>query len=280
MIGLAPPTRVTVDLAYLVGVLAGDGSINMRAQHDYEVKCVGDVKEWEFYDLVICPLFKKLFELEVKAGLHDVGTTYGVRIWSKELVCFLSEKFGLPIGKKYNGLKIPRQIKSSDVLMKAFIQGLADTDFSLALKRRYRKRRYYPTIVGVSKSRKFMVEVSAYLEGLGFSVSKDFDKVQEDKRFGKVVAHVIQLYGHNQLAKWVTTIGFRNPKHLKKVEFWRKANKNNNWAKPALELVAGGGMPKGGLTHPSLEPPTSRTRACAQMSPGFAGAPNSRLDAL
>lgn len=96
-----------------------------------------------------------------------------------------------------------------------------------------------------------MDEVSVYLEKFGFSVSKHFDKVQEDKRFGKTVTHVIQLYGHDQLAKWTTTIGFRNPKHLRKLESWRKANKNNSWAKSALELVAGAG----------LEPATSRARA-------------------
>gem|GEM_PF-5051670 len=65
------------------------------------------------------------------------------------------------------------------------------------------------------------------------------------------MTYVIQLYGHEQLAKWVTAIGFRNPKHLRKVGFWRKANQNNNWAKTALELVAGAG----------LEPATSRARA-------------------
>ena len=245
------PKQVTVDLAYLTGVLAGDGSINVRPKHDYEIKCVGNVNEWEFYDFIICPLFRKLFGLEVKAGLHDARTTYGVRIWSKSLVYFFSEKFELPIGKKYDKLKIPHQLKGSNKLINAFVQGLADTDFSLTLKRRYREQQYYPVIVGVSKNRKFMDEVSVYLEGLGFSVSKHFDKVQEDKRFGKTITHVIQLYGHEQLAKWVTAIGFRNPKHLRQVGFWKKANQNNNWAKTALELVAGAG----------LEPATSRARA-------------------
>lgn len=248
---LIVPKHITADLAYLVGVLAGDGSINVRPKHDYEIKCVGDIREQEFYDVVVCPLFRNLFGLEIKAKLHDAGTTYGIRIWSKGLVHFFTKKFELPTGKKYDKLKIPHQLKCSDKLIKAFIQGLADTDFSLTLRRRYREQQYYPVIVGVSKNKKFMNEVAAYLEALGFSVSKHFDKIQEDKRFGKSVTHVVQLYGHKQLAKWVTTIGFRNPKHLRKVEFWRKANENNDWAKSALELVAGSG----------LEPLTSRARA-------------------
>lgn len=80
-------------------MLAGDGSINVRPKHDYEIKCVGNVEEREFYDFVICPLFRKLFGLEVKARLHDAGTTYGVRIWSKNLVYFLSKEFGHPSAK-------------------------------------------------------------------------------------------------------------------------------------------------------------------------------------
>lgn len=73
-----------------------------------------------------------------------------------------------------------------------------------------------------------MGEVSAYPEKFGFSVSRHFNKVQEDKRFGKTTTHVVQLYGHGQLVKWVTEIGFRNSKHLRKVKLWIEANKTTN----------------------------------------------------
>ncbi len=215
------PKKVTVDLVYLIGVLAGDGSINVRPKHDYEIKCVGNVKEKEFYDSVVCPIIKNLFDIEVKARLHDSETTYGIRIWSKELVGFLTELFELPIGKKYAKIKVPDNIKSCDKFYVAFIQGLADTDFSLTLKRRYRKQQYYPVIVGVSKNKKFMIDISKYLQGIGFSISEHFEKVQVDKRFGKTITHVIQMYGPNQLAKWMNTIGFRNTKHIKKFEIWK-----------------------------------------------------------
>jgi intein/homing endonuclease len=258
------------DLAYLVGVLAGDGSINIRSKkHDYEIKCVGNPKnEKDFYCLVIAPLFEKLFGLKTRAKLYDSGTTYGIRIWSKSLVEFF-KRIGVPTGKKYKWLRIPHQFKKSDKLIKAYICGLADTDFSLALKRRYKRRRYYPVISGVSKSRKLMEEVAKYLEKWGFSVSRHF-KVRNDKRFGKFTTHVIQLYGHKQLVKWMHLIGFRNPKHLRKFEHWINANKNNKRARLSLERIAG----------PGFEPGTSRAHVSTQASPGPSGAPNSRLDAL
>ena len=38
--------RKNIDLAYLCGVLAGEGSINIRKNKcDYEIKCVGNPKD-------------------------------------------------------------------------------------------------------------------------------------------------------------------------------------------------------------------------------------------
>lgn len=229
------PDKITPELAYLSGVLAGDGSINIRPKHDYEIKCVGNPRdEKEFYDSVVAPLFEGLFGLRVKAKLHDSETTYGVRIWSKLVAYFFAQKIGLPVGTKYGKLRIPPQFKVSEELVKSYIQGLADTDFSLALKKRYKQQPYYPVITGVSKSRELMEDVAKFLESKGFSISKHFDKVHDDKRFGKVSVHVIQLYGHMQLVKWMSLIGFRNPKHLAKFEFWKNTNENNSWARLAL----------------------------------------------
>lgn len=135
---------------------------------------------------------------------------------------FLVWKIGLPVGTKYEKLRIPTRFKVSRELIKAFIQGLADADFSLALKKRYKQQPYYPVIVGFSKSRKLMEDVAKFLKGEDFSISKHFDKIRHDERFGKVTVHVIQLYGHKQLAKWMLGIGFRNPKHLVKFGFWKK----------------------------------------------------------
>jgi hypothetical protein len=63
---LTVPDGITLELAYLSGVLAGDGGINIRPKHDYEIKCVGNPKnEKKFYDAVVAPLFEKLFGLKV-----------------------------------------------------------------------------------------------------------------------------------------------------------------------------------------------------------------------
>src|SRR3989344_9143142 len=125
------PKKVTSDLAYLCGVFAGDGSISIRLKkHDYEVKCVGNpLDEKEYYNYVIVPLLDKLFNLKVKAKYFDKNTTYGIRFWSKDTVNYLTQHIGLPIGRKYNKLKIPPIFKKKEEHVIGFIRGAADTDF-------------------------------------------------------------------------------------------------------------------------------------------------------
>ena len=220
--------NITKDLAYLCGVLAGDGNINIRPEkHDYSIKCVGNPKdEKEYYKKLIVPLFDKIFNLKVKARHYDKGTTYGIRIWSKELVYYLTNFIELPSGKKYNKLKIPSIFKKNELLLKSFIQGVADTDFGLSFK-----KKGYPVIVGSSNTKSFMEEIGNELDKFGLSCIRCFDYKRKDPRFkkGYSIIHRLELNGHSQLTKWMDIIGFRHPKHNKKVEIWRKRYTSGGW---------------------------------------------------
>lgn len=210
---------INEDLAYLCGVLAGDGSINIREnKYDYEIKCVGNPRdEKEFYKKIICTLFKKLFNVELKSKQFDKKTTYGIRIWSKELVMFLIQRIGLPSGKKYSKLKIPEIFLTNKNLTRSFISGLFDTDFCVSIN----KMNNYPRIRGVSKSEKFISEIRDFLEKDGFRVTKGTIKYF-DKRIQKIIiTYGICLCGHRQLEKWLEKIGTRHPKHIKKIKIAR-----------------------------------------------------------
>ena len=71
--GLTFPKEIDEDLAYLIGVLAGDGSMGYREnKKEYWIKCVGNPRdEVEYYDILIKDLFKKLFNLDINPRLHD-----------------------------------------------------------------------------------------------------------------------------------------------------------------------------------------------------------------
>ena len=48
--GLVLPKKYSSELAYLCGVLAGDGSISYRKnKHEYMIKCVGNPKDEKIY---------------------------------------------------------------------------------------------------------------------------------------------------------------------------------------------------------------------------------------
>ncbi len=218
--GLVIPQEINEDLAYFCGVLAGDGSIGYNAKKKHWwIKCIGNPRdEMEFYDYQIKTLIKKLFNLDVKMKLHDRGTCYGFTISSRSLVRYFTEFIGLPLGKKYDTLKIPN-ILIKGGLVKPFICGVADTDFHLAIK-----RKNYPVIVGVSKSRAFINEIGNFLKGLEFNFCV-YKRSYYDKRFGKsTVNYAIQISGHKFFGKWMKEIGLKHPKNKEKINFLGNIN--------------------------------------------------------
>jgi hypothetical protein len=132
------------------------------------------------------------------------------------LLFFFNKILEVPVGKKSDKIFIPKIILSSDKLTKAFIQGLADADFSLCLKRRYKKVAYYPTIAGFLNSKRMMKQISVYLRRKCIPHSLLLNVKSFDKRFNKFwTSHRIYIYGKKNVYKWMLTIGFRNPKFLK-----------------------------------------------------------------
>ena len=105
--------HIDEDLAYLCGVLSGDGHIRHRKEkHDYLIKCVGNPNnEIGYYDNVIKPLFSRVFDLSIKTRLYDQNTTYGFQLYSKELYQFLTIVIGIPSGKKAESIRIPEIFK-------------------------------------------------------------------------------------------------------------------------------------------------------------------------
>tara|TARA_Y100000310_G_C20628044_1_gene787041 strand:+ start:616 stop:1350 length:735 start_codon:yes stop_codon:yes gene_type:complete len=213
--GLKLPNYPSPKLAYIVGVLAGDGNIFVRKEkNDYRVKCVGDPKhEKLFYDKVLKKLIHQLFNIIIDNKMQDSSKTYGFYIYSKALVTYLNQIGGLPIGKKYSKLRIPKWVVKSG-LISQFIRGLADTDFCLTYK-----KGNYPCIVGSSKSKEFFQEVSVELKKLGFTFYEVYDSKQYDSRFKKGYSIIsrIEINGRKNYSLWMEKVGFSNPRILKKI---------------------------------------------------------------
>lgn len=214
------PSLRSPRLAYLCGVLAGDGSICVRPEkHEYVVYCSGNpADEREFYDEVVGPMVCDLFGIQPRMRELS-GGTYGFRLYSKQLVEFLTQKVGLPVSPKHPDLVIPRVFFRSPLLVKNFVRGFFDTDGCVCFKKRYRDIPYYPVISAASRTKLFIRQLFEVLIALGFSPTCQLDVVRDDPRVqaGQTIIHYVELNGVSQLELWIQRIGFWNAKHVEKI---------------------------------------------------------------
>ena len=239
------PSTITDDLAYLSGFILGDGHICVRKdKSEYHIICTGNLLDEQiFYKTVIIPLFKNLFDIDLKIKIDKSNNTFGVIYYSKELVNYFVNRLGIPSGAKCSRIKIPEAFKTDEAFTKSLIQGFADADFCLSLKRRNTAVGYYPVIEGASRSKEIISEVGDFLKIKKIPFYIELDKLKFDKRLNKSIQmSSIYIYGHNNLILWMKEIGFRNPKILSKFEIWKKVNANNLRARFALESIAGDGV--------------------------------------
>lgn len=216
------PDSISAELAYLCGVLIGDGCIwNREEKHDYLIKCVGNPKdEKEFFNQVIGPLFKRVFNFTPKMRELDSKTTFGFTIYSKVLYNYLTKELGMFHNKKDFSLHIPTIFKKDKQVLINLIRGLFDTDGCICFKKRYRKEPYYPVISFSSLSKRLALEIAKVLKSEGFKIVETYDYKTSDVRAkaGFTQINRLELNGYDNLRRWMATIGFYNPKNLSKIK--------------------------------------------------------------
>ncbi|MBI5029988.1 MAG: LAGLIDADG family homing endonuclease [Chloroflexi bacterium] len=117
----------SVDFAYLIGVIAGDGCIT-RAGHVYKLEISCDAA---YPELIV--IFQDLI-----ARLTGLRTT-SIKVKGKRCVRVVAnsagipELLGLPPGaKSKNGFRVPEWIFENVEYVKAFVRGLIETDGTVA----------------------------------------------------------------------------------------------------------------------------------------------------
>lgn len=220
------PNELTEDLAYLTGVHIADGTMNIYRrprQVYYYYKCCGhQINEKQWYDEILAPFFKKLFNLSVNNRYLSDGT-YGFSFSSKAVVTFLSQKMGFPLGKKCVIADFPDIIKKADLKMQlACLRGVFDSDFSLTFKKKHKEFHYYPVIVLGVRSQLLISTVSELLDKIEISYCT-YDRSRFDERINKVVEmKAIAISGVKNLEKWFELIGSNNFNNLSKYRIWKK----------------------------------------------------------
>lgn len=245
------PEKPSEDLAEFMGILTGDGYMNFYPEkYAYVIEISGhSKKDLEYHETHIKVLMKHLFNILPRSIVKKGQQSRYLCLMSKGVFNFLL-KIGFKKGKK-ESIGIPRWIKTNEKYARSFIRGLADTDCSLCIKKRYKSRPYYPVISIVSKSKKLLSEVHTLLKTFGFTVGNLMREERKDKRgYNDSVVFRVSLNGDKNLVRWMQIIGFKNPKHLINYSIWenrkweeRDSNPRRHGLQPCALLSLNGEIP-------------------------------------
>jgi intein/homing endonuclease len=213
-------------LAEILGMHCGDGCISITPRYKEYALCGDITEEKEYYKKRVVPLFNEIIALpllknKIKAKKYPKMGVYGFLLFKKEIVEYFI-KLGLSAGSKTNQ-GIPKIVKDSNIkCKKAFLRGLFDTDGSIYFQKNYSikiSKHKRPIIKIGTTSRKLKEDIKELCKELKYTImEKKAYKGARDKN--KVYELVI--YKKKDIIRWIKEIEFRNPKHITKIEIWKK----------------------------------------------------------
>lgn len=191
-------------LAELVGIILGDGSLNIYDKHKRLQITMHSIDDLA-YSNYITSLFLDLFNQKPIIKFRKNENTLDLQIFKRDIIKYFLE-IGLVNSPKLNRAIIPH-IFLKEELKKYVLRGLFDTDGSLVITNNNGK--IYPRLEIKICESPMKYQIINMLNELGF-------------KFGvyNINTHQIriQMNGRSQLEKWVQLIGFNNPKHINKIK--------------------------------------------------------------
>ena len=137
---ITPIPEVSREVAYLAGVITGDGSLNVserkKGGNHYRIQIVGHREDLERFAVLFVQLFN------YKPAVHRdkrKANCYLINI-NSAAIFFYFISIGFSSGKKRN-LKVPTVIAANPDLFKHYLLGLIDTDGHISHHRVHLKQR-------------------------------------------------------------------------------------------------------------------------------------------
>ena len=131
-----------------------------------------------------------------------------LRVYFKDFFDFFLS-LGFKSGVKTRTIFIPEVIISNPVLTRATIRGIFDTDGCVFFDKRKNYKKPYPRII-------IQVASIPLIKQLQTILSSDFSLyVDLSNRDGK--RNTLEIYGHEQLERFLKQIGFSNKRHISKI---------------------------------------------------------------
>jgi hypothetical protein len=203
-----PLREINCELCELVGAVIGNGNLWTDGSR-YRVELTGDpkldVEYFRYLSAIANSLFKKK---PYPMRIRQRGLRW--RLQSKDAFSLLLE-LGVPSGKgKSHKVAIPECVLQKGwSFAKLTVRGIMDTDGTLFFSKKTYAETIYPTIELRTCSPKLAHQLDRLLSQHDFRVRT---------RGNENVGFHVALYGIGMLRKWITEIGFSNPKHVNKLQ--------------------------------------------------------------
>tara|TARA_Y100000310_G_scaffold310802_1_gene356417 strand:- start:1052 stop:1798 length:747 start_codon:yes stop_codon:yes gene_type:complete len=219
-----PPRRYSCDLAEETGIHIGDGSLgiyhskNKTTKHAYTY--CGHVIDDMAFSRYVKSLITKLYGLS--SPYEQILTNTIILCYSNKLLVRYKNRLGLPLGKKGN-ITIPNWILRNKSYANSCVRGIFATDGCLHFQKKYREIPYYPQISISSISKPLIEQIIQILnsQGIKSTISRN---CTIGTRHPNMV-WVLYVYGVKNLEKFVSAVGFLNPKHAALHDVWLKNGK-------------------------------------------------------
>ncbi len=240
--GLKLPNEMSEELAEDIGIMIGDGNINLHIDSlrtNYKLSVSGNaLTDYSYFSKYVIKLKKKLYNIDFRPSIPKKRKVQiEVIARSKGLLHFYVDVIGLPLGKK-TFIEAPICIKNaSSNIKKAFLRGYADTDGGIVLRNKNKNNFPYPLIKLSSSSKPLIQDVSNLLQELGLfhTVSYDLHSIHSKTRKESII-NEIRLNGVEKVLSWSDLIGFSNQKNIEKIRIIKKrAHRDLNPAQGLFE---------------------------------------------
>ena len=217
---------MSLELAEICGIHAGDGYMRLRERGRGEVDISGNLEEKDYYDAHVIPLFNKVFNLAIKGKVFVRGS-YGFVNSKKEMRDILIS-LGFPTGKKSEIVRVPKMIIESKNLRiyAAFLRGLFDTDGNLYFRKTYvginkfnKRYNHYPVLKLTTVSRFLAEDIIKILHEMGIIF---YYHMHDPKKKNEKREYFITINGIDGLNKWMELVGIKNPVKLTRYLIWKK----------------------------------------------------------
>ncbi len=221
------PREFTAELAEDVGYHIGDGymkSWKNKWSFKYDFCYTGhSIDDRDYIFSVLLPRKLALFNLtKYRISERLDRKELSIRFRSKAILTFYKYTTGVQESPK-NNICVPKWIFSNKNFTKAFLRGLFDSDGSVTFLKKYKQLNYYPVIRLCTISKLLFNDVISLLSNLNIKCAK-LEYKRLDKRYADRIfmRYDIDINGVKGLNNWMEKIGFRNPKHLSKINIWKR----------------------------------------------------------